>query len=108
MNTNKDDGGYVYVVEAVSTGYVKIGTTKSPDPCNRVRELQTGCPFKLRLIACFYVQSPLSVERELHGKIRQDEWALSPADNEFFRMDHPVIRDLLEAPFMALKEVIPF
>lgn len=41
---------FVYLLNAVSTNWYKIGYTRG-DVKMRVASLQTGCPFKLRLVA---------------------------------------------------------
>lgn len=40
----------IYFIEAVGSGAVKIGYTDA-EPAERLRQLQTGCPLELRLLA---------------------------------------------------------
>jgi hypothetical protein len=42
--------GFVYFVQATNGGPIKIGYTAS-DPANRLKSIQTGSPFPLRVIA---------------------------------------------------------
>jgi hypothetical protein len=41
-------GKHLYVIQSKVTGAVKIG--RSDDPERRLRQLQTGCPYVLRII----------------------------------------------------------
>lgn len=45
--------GYVYFIalEPYKDEFIKVGWVKN-DPRRRLSELQTGCPYKLKLIAC--------------------------------------------------------
>ena len=42
---------YLYFIQSDVTGMIKIGRSK--DPQKRLKQLQTGNPNKLKLIACF-------------------------------------------------------
>lgn len=55
----------VYFIEAVGVGLVKIGFTDG-EPEVRLRQLQTGCPHKLRLRMAFAAER--SVEQWCHEK----------------------------------------
>ena len=60
--------GQVYVIEATGFGRVKIGWT-SGSTYKRMGMLQTGCPFKLRIVA----ELPFSTrrsEKDLHERFR--------------------------------------
>lgn len=57
--------GYVYVVEAVGAGFVKVGITAT-DPLGRVKALQTGCPYELRVAALRKVSSASALEEYIH------------------------------------------
>ncbi len=41
-------GTHLYIIQSRTTGAVKIG--RSDDPERRLRQLQTGCPYALKLI----------------------------------------------------------
>jgi len=56
---------YVYFVQAISGGPIKIGTTLDLEA--RLRELQCGNPEKLRYIGT--VEGDLKTERALHKKL---------------------------------------
>lgn len=66
--------GYVYFIQAVIGGPVKIGTALNP--WVRMTELQSGNPEKLRLIAVMHGGSKL--ERACHTRLADDrlrgEW----------------------------------
>jgi hypothetical protein len=55
--------GYVYFITSEPDQYVKIGWSLK-NPVGRMRELQTGCPEVLRLMA--YFPGSLEEERRLH------------------------------------------
>lgn len=57
------DGGFVYFAEAVGTDRIKIGWSRH-HPSKRLVELQTGCPFPIRLLS-FFPGFPED-ERRLH------------------------------------------
>lgn len=44
---SRDIQSYLYLAEA--NGYYKLGSSENPE--RRVRELQTGCPHKIKLVA---------------------------------------------------------
>jgi hypothetical protein len=69
--------GFVYfaVIGEPYITHVKIGYTKG-DPEKRVRSLQTGCPFPIKLLG--YVFGNVHREQELHDVMRNErvfgEW----------------------------------
>jgi hypothetical protein len=67
--------GFVYFIAAELLGVVKIGFSAS-HPDGRLKELQTGCPARLKLLA--FVEGSLSEERQLHrrfsGLCTHGEW----------------------------------
>lgn len=68
----------VYFIEAVGTDTVKIGVTAG-DPEDRLKQLQTGCPHKLRLRVA------------IHGDLRLEQWLHQQFDHlciggEWFRL----------------------
>lgn len=70
--------GFVYFV-AIGDPYpthVKIGFTRK-NPQGRLRELQTGCPYKMRLLG--FVFGTVGREQELHDVLRDDR-----AEGEWF------------------------
>ena len=52
----------LYVIQSDVTGAIKIGISKNPS--NRLRQLQTGSPYKLKLLAI--VNGRYDLERPLH------------------------------------------
>lgn len=104
MIESKDE--YVYVLEAVGGGWFKIGRSKNP--FGRIADLQTGCPYPIRVRMCFLAADACRVEDELHKL-----GSLYRGSGEWFSADADVVRRLLEAPFAvakAMKELdeIPF
>jgi len=79
--------GYVYLVEAIGTGLYKIGIAS--DLKDRFRALQTGCPYKLRLVHACQPTNPIAIEREFHVLFKRyrviGEWFNLPL-NEIKRL----------------------
>ena len=55
--------GFVYIIKAGN--YYKIGKTKKSIK-NRIKILQTGCPYKMVLVAAYYGNDYSKIEKELH------------------------------------------
>lgn len=53
---------YVYILSA--NGYFKIGVTTNIN--KRIKALQTGCPFKIELVALLKTDEHYKIESELH------------------------------------------
>lgn len=66
-DTSKKDT-VVYFIEAIGTGFVKIGRGKY-----RIDSLQTGCPFELRLLHEIETDN-IGLEKELHARFNQDHY----------------------------------
>jgi len=58
-----DSGSYVYFVQAGEGGPIKIGVTR--DIGGRLRTLQTGNPYRLRLLALIHGEKTLSAYRTI-------------------------------------------
>jgi hypothetical protein len=65
---------HLYFIQADKTGLIKIGRSKHPK--KRLKELQTGCGTKLKLIAVF--EGKGSYETTMHDKLKpwrkKGEW----------------------------------
>jgi hypothetical protein len=76
----RSDNGYVYALR--SLGMVKVGFAKSVKI--RVRQLQTGCPGEIEILAAHRVKYPRTVETLWHSRLRRyhvrGEWFEVPAD----------------------------
>lgn len=55
---------WTYFIQAENGGPIKIGYTSKDNPEDRLRDLQTGNPNQLRLVAAI----PSNIERDLHRK----------------------------------------
>lgn len=55
----KQRGTHLYVMQSDVTGAVKIG--RSSNPAKRLQELQTGSPYRLRLLASFEGKGPMEL-----------------------------------------------
>jgi len=74
--------GYVYVIHAESTNRIKIGHTRNVQ--TRLADLQTYCPFPVRLLYAVYCDDAPALESLLHGAMGQyrvlGEWFAMPDD----------------------------
>jgi hypothetical protein len=94
----------VYVLEANHFEYIKIGYAKSFK--KRLFNIQSGCPFKLRLWLGIFTPRFVEVEKYLHSKFNhckvRGEW-FSPSDNDldelidFFNNTNKHIRSIQNA-----------
>jgi hypothetical protein len=87
-------GGWVYILEAVGSGWVKIGHSVSP--ITRTDGFQTGCPHPLRVRACFWAEDQVALEKELHELCKEHRGV-----GEWFSVDSPIIRRLMNAAHFA-------
>ena len=85
--------GYVYFIQGGK--YVKIGYTENPDISKRLGELQTGCPFPLKVIGS--IPANRSLEWYLHRIYRQ--WR---THGEWFRISAPGLRQIIARSNEAL------
>lgn len=64
----------IYAIQCGEGGPIKFGVAKNP--AERLRELQTGCPERLRLLVSVNIQH--RCERIIHGWLREErvrgEW----------------------------------
>jgi hypothetical protein len=76
-------GSFIYIIDAFGSDFCKIGN--SDDPRARLRNIQTGCPAKLRICALFTVAPSKArlVEKRAHESLEphraNGEWFLVPA-----------------------------
>ena len=67
---------YLYIIQSDKTGSLKIGRSKNPE--KRLKQLQTGSPFSLRLI--FAAKNKGHMEKTIHERLkrfkerRKGEW----------------------------------
>ena len=67
---------HLYIIQSDKTGAIKIGRSKNPS--KRLKQLQTGCPDKLKLLVIFENKGHL--EKNLHRRLksyksrRRGEW----------------------------------
>jgi len=59
-------GTNLYIIQSRTTGSVKVG--RSDDPERRLLQLQTGCPYTLRIILT--VDDGGHLERQIHDRMR--------------------------------------
>lgn len=68
--------GFIYVFANHFSGVCKIGFTTNPT--NRLKQVQTGCPYKLEII--LVIKGSIKTERALHKKYKKfktnGEWFL--------------------------------
>ena len=73
---------WVYLVDAVGDAHVKVGYSTEPE--KRLRAVQTGSAYPVRMYSSFYfdsVPAARAFEGEAHRRLR--EWE-APAGNEWF------------------------
>src|SRR4051812_41688845 len=88
MVFSRGHAGMIYFIEAVGHGRVKIGY--AANPWKRLRQLQTGHPFELKMLAC--LPGELSDEQRLHK-----EFDSLRIGGEWFKLT-PEIESLFELP----------
>lgn len=94
------DSRHVYFLEAVGSGYIKIGISRAGGL--RIRELQTGCPFPLELLA--EMPGGYTVEQGLHARFKHLRF-----NGEWFRDDpelRAVIADAAAVNHAEMQEMI--
>jgi DNA-binding XRE family transcriptional regulator len=78
-------GGVIYAIGAIDVPWIKIGsTTRNVE--NRLKELQTGQPFPLHVIAKIVVEADVRrVEKQIHAFLASErhrgEWFAFPMDS---------------------------
>jgi hypothetical protein len=74
----KDGPGYIYFIENTHDTLIKIGKSRNPE--KRLKELQTGTGFELRLLTQKFCSKMLKMEQYLHKRFEEDrmegEWFL--------------------------------
>lgn len=89
---------FVYFIKSMSKPtYTKIG--HSMDPEKRLNDLQTGCPFELKLVGCIKCGNPQKaqqLEYHLHRRFRSQraygEWF--SGDIEFKSLGYDVLSEI--------------
>lgn len=89
IEENKSNAGYVYVIQAIVGGPVKIGFSKQPCAERRLKEIQRMSPMELRVIH-EYQNADFSSELQLHRK-----FAAYRKHGEWF--DESILGELLES-----------
>jgi hypothetical protein len=74
-------GQHLYIMQMDRTGAVKIGRSGNVD--RRRNEVQTGCPYKVRIILVVKDKGPL--ERNLHRRLQR--FRTGGFDGEWFEVD---------------------
>jgi hypothetical protein len=74
--------GYLYIIQCEGTDCYKIGIAKNVT--SRLKEMQTGCPYRLILINKWYVDRMLLREQVLHRHLStqktRGEWFILTPD----------------------------
>ena len=98
---------WTYFIQSGDDGPIKIGFTSKEDPKERLRDLQTGNPAKLHLIATISGD----VERELHEQFKHDrisgEWFhASPELVNFINRNHRKQSGVVNSPWWDLNDPV--
>ena len=71
-----DNSGWIYLIHIEATTYYKIGFAKSIK--NRLNQMQTGCPHKMKVVAKVHHSNARSYESLIHRLVRdrnvRGEW----------------------------------
>lgn len=81
----KNKNGYIYFIQGLCGGAIKIGYSKNPE--SRLKELQTGYPDTLSIL--LIIPGTVSTERAIH-----DMFDASRLKGEWFRPDKYVIEKI--------------
>lgn len=92
---------HLYIFQSDVTGAIKVGRTK--DVQARLRQLQTGCPYRLKLL--LFVENHGDQEKYIHSLMQRHKVRTSPTVGEWFAYEAlPELPDrlyeLLPIPFM--------
>lgn len=68
----------IYVLEILDWRFAKVGFTDDPDISKRIAQLQTGCPFEIKLAL------------KVNGSLLQEKTIHSVLDDMFASMGHPI------------------
>lgn len=100
-----DVGEGVGALPMHARAYYKIGVAANPKI--RLKELQTGNPFKLRIVKTEPTASAFQLERRLHGAMassrREGEWFYS-TPNHIIKTWHRIVRDFRPSASDLLRE----
>lgn len=66
LKLDEKENSFIYFIGNVTEGYLKIGFSNTPE--ERLRAIQTGCPFKINLY--YKHEAPISVETLLHKRYK--------------------------------------
>jgi hypothetical protein len=58
---------YIYIIRCIDTDYRKIGIANNPH--ERLSELQTGCPFELKIERLYTYKQARKLEQLLHSAL---------------------------------------
>ena len=71
----------LYIIQSYKTGAIKIGV--SCDLKNRLRNIQTGCPYKIKVL--LVLKDMGSIEKSLHSKLKK--WSTRASGGEWFKYE---------------------
>lgn len=80
-NRTKSSDQYVYFIEVLPDGFIKIGL--SNDPVKRLAHMQTSFPYELQLLG--YVSGDYTLEKQLHEDFKADH-----IKGEWFKSSKPL------------------
>lgn len=103
--------GYVYIVHARGTNYIKIG--KSTNPLKRLQQLQAGVPFPLCILSVTLKEDMDIAERELQNEyfpyLIRGEWYSLPDEILAQWPNDDMVAHLTDAPILKPSTAIePF
>jgi predicted GIY-YIG superfamily endonuclease len=78
----------IYVLEAENINLYKVGVSK--DTKKRIKQIQTGCPFKLKVLLTFDSKYAFKIETNLHRRFKvfeKKEYNGMELSGEWFALD---------------------
>ena len=87
---------WVYIVRESLTGCIKVGRTDKEEAIpERLKSLQTGCPYQLEIVAVFSPQNHPG-ERVLHKRL--EKWRIRPTGEWFYGVEEAFEALGIESP----------
>jgi len=71
----------LYIMQIEKTGAIKIGVSKNPE--KRIKQLQTSCPYKIKMI--LRIEKRADLEKQLHDRLKK--FRTTRSNQEWFDFD---------------------
>ena len=96
----------IYALSILDKKFIKIGYTGQDDVQSRIAELQTGCPYELRVV--MLADGTLRQEQSLHGALRTafTRIRVPMPPNEWYPGRMPFMLGLLDSMRFGVNQAI--